>query len=910
MAPTLTELEQAIRAVLPTAHQPQAAALAELVAGQLTEMRAAGLEHPVQATSGLIELLGALAGTQLAAGSALISFGANNQFGDVTIGDVAGGNLIKISLVVPPPVSPPPLPEPPPTLEHFVGRRTELEALGRQLDEQHVAILTGMPGVGKTALAATLMGRAAAYPRFWHSFREGEGVDAVIWRLAAFLAYHGRAELWELIHRASQVGGAQPHDIWIDYLTQNLRELRCLICLDDLHLASEDPLLHRLVDRVGALVREGALFLIITARTTPMFLPARSMALGGLSLDDTAALAAARGVQLSESALAALHTSTEGNAQFLVLALTALQRAANPDAALQLLSESAHVERYLLAEVHRGLSADERDVMAALSALLGYGGTRAAIEAVLARSGLRAALGALRERALLTASESDGAVVYGQHSLVRAFYYDDLGTAERRALHRRASAFYETEGSVLRAALHAERAGDAARAATLAAESRPLILGGEGRTAARLLARLADAPLDTATRARVLVVCGEVELLLGDEATARAAFLAALDLTATLTEDERFTLEVGACRGMGELLAQSEPEAALTWLGRGLALVGANAPAAAALHLAVGGVLTQTGRWDEARTSLESSLRLLPAGPSYERAQALNWLAGAAFYQNDVTRAEQLASDALGYARRVGEPVLICQILVNIGTYQFVTGRWIEAVASLTDGLALAERIGDVREQILLEGNLGSAYLNIGDDDNALRHLHTCVERAQDHGMPISAVIALLQLSDLHLREGRLAEAAATLAEAELQDNRLDATLNQLTIANLRAELLLMQGQAEAALHKAQDTVAAARASDEQMELGAGLRLMALALAATGHSNDAGSVFEESIATFERQHMVYEAARVRAEWGTLLRSIDPVRGAGLLAEARAIFARLGARRDLARLDGMGEASGG
>jgi hypothetical protein len=42
---------------------------------------------------------------------------------------------------------------------------------------------------------------------------------------------------------------------------------------------------------------------------------------------------------------------------------------------------------------------------------------------------------------------------------------------------------------------NAERAGNAARTAALAAESRPLILGGEGRAAAHLLARLADAPL-------------------------------------------------------------------------------------------------------------------------------------------------------------------------------------------------------------------------------------------------------------------------------------------------------------------------------------------------------------------------------------------------------------------------------
>ena len=84
-------------------------------------------------------------------------------------------------------VPPPPEPVRPPDVSVFVGRERELAYYTDILATAHFAIIAGMPGVGKTALAARLAFQVAADPGriLWHQFHEGESIEAIIWQLAA-----------------------------------------------------------------------------------------------------------------------------------------------------------------------------------------------------------------------------------------------------------------------------------------------------------------------------------------------------------------------------------------------------------------------------------------------------------------------------------------------------------------------------------------------------------------------------------------------------------------------------------------------------------------------------------------------------------------------------------------------------
>ncbi|MEI8166340.1 MAG: tetratricopeptide repeat protein, partial [Chloroflexales bacterium] len=143
-----------------------------------------------------------------------------------------------------PVIPPPPQPERPPDLTGFVGRATELDTFSAPLAQTGLVVLTGMPGVGKTSMAAALARRVGAPPTtFWHSFQANEGTESLIWDLAGFLAHQGRAGLWELLQRTRLSGGqSPPMKVLIDYLVQMIEGADCLICLDDFHLVDEDAL--------------------------------------------------------------------------------------------------------------------------------------------------------------------------------------------------------------------------------------------------------------------------------------------------------------------------------------------------------------------------------------------------------------------------------------------------------------------------------------------------------------------------------------------------------------------------------------------------------------------------------------------------------------------------------------------
>jgi hypothetical protein len=194
-------------------------------------------------------------------------------------------------------VTPPPEPSRPPQVAGFVGREAELTAYADRLVNEQLAVIAGMAGVGKTALAVTLAQRVADPEHtFWHTFHEGEGVDALLWKLAGFLAWRGQGDLWRMLKGAQQSGGQPPlTEALLDYLFQTLRGRGYTLCLDDWHLVEEDPLLEQLVERMYRLVRAGELALIVTSRRAPVFTDETAFEpLAGLCASDTQALPSGR----------------------------------------------------------------------------------------------------------------------------------------------------------------------------------------------------------------------------------------------------------------------------------------------------------------------------------------------------------------------------------------------------------------------------------------------------------------------------------------------------------------------------------------------------------------------------------------------------------------------------------------
>lgn len=798
-------------------------------------------------------------------------------------------------------VATPPEPMQPPSVAGFVGRAQELAVFGASLAANHVAIIAGMAGVGKTVLAARLARQVAADPSriFWHQFHEGEGIETIIWRLAGMLYRHGQPALWELLESARLSGGQPPPaEVLLDYLAQLLRGQDYVLCLDDFHYADGDPLVEKAVERLQILLSAGEVSLIVTSRRLPtVFRDQAFVPLGGLRLDDARALLTARSIVLSPELLAELQHHTDGNAELLTLAVHALQRSRQPAQVIKRLADEEDIETYLLQEVDRGLTTDEKLVLGGVAALLGYPGTRSAIETTLASGNLKRTLRYLANRFLLREQEGRLDHEYLTHAIVQTFYYELLSRQERQALHRRAGEYYELEEpDALKAALHYQRAGEAERAARLAtADVWAAINQGQARLLRSLLLLLSQAQLAAAPSIQIQLALGEILAFLNETDAAQAAYQAALTTLHAQGVTPAARVETArACLGMGTLLANREPEAALGWIERGLEAVSAEeSELTAALYNRKGTILLGQATYGEAIAALERALALVPPAPSQLRGAVLNNLGSAWAWAGDGARGGQYTGEAVAVSTALHDTITLLSLISNIAIDKEIGGDWAGAGADYGEALRLAEQLGSLSEQARIHNLLGTLRLHQGDERTAEDHLQRAVSLSRQIKSAEHLAATLPVLAQLHIRRQAWTPARTALAEAEAlaAAHGWDYILPE-TYAAL-ALLALGQGQPDEALAQAERSVVAAQQLAAPVEEGKGLRVKGQALASLGRPDEAAAALEASLALLADADP-YEAAQTQRCLAQLAESTgDPVRSLALLNQADAAFRQLG-----------------
>lgn len=798
------------------------------------------------------------------------------------------------------PVPPPPEPVRPPDVSGFVGRERELAYFAGILASAHFAIITGMPGVGKTALAARLALRCAKNSDriLWHRFHEGESIDAVIWQLAGLMARNGQDELWLMLQTVAQSGGKPPPTpVLLDYVFQLVRGRGYVICLDDFHHVEDDPLVSAFRERLQALLPAGDITLIITSREAPAYVTAvRFEPLGGLDSAGTGQLLAAHGVTLLPALTAELHRRTDGNAELVTLAVEALRQAARPERVIERLVEEEDVTGFLLKEVDRQLQPEEKTLMSGVAVLLDHPGTRDAIEATLDAGGVRRTLHYLSNRYLLLEIEGQRDREYTQHAILRAFYYDLLGRRERQAMHRRAGAYYEREEpDPLRAAVHYHRAGEYDHAAGLAAADIWAIINrGQAGPLRRLLEALEQAPLAPEMRLNVLVALGDLLAFLGENAAAQERYRAALATVNRLpATSARAAWEARACLGMGATLEHQTPDEALRWLEQGLA-VADDAALQAALHNRVGSVQIGLGRYDAAIASLDHALSLLPDTASQLRATVLTNLVTAHSWSGDAAQTADYTAHALEASRQLHDLYGLLSIISNIGIDKEISGDWAGADTDYREALRLAEQLGSQAEQARLHNLLGTLRLHQGDDAAAGSHLVVGIALFRQMGNPEYLAATLPVLAQLHLRRQDLASAGAALAEAEAlaTEGGWDYILPE--TFTTQAELALAAGDPAGAHQRAEQAIAAAAGQGQAVDKGKAWRAKGQACAAVGQIAQALAAFDRSLGLLSGQDP-YEAARTGLACARALAAAgEPDRSAELAGEAEAALRRLGA----------------
>jgi len=114
-----------------------------------------------------------------------------------------------------------------------VGRKRELRLV--EGAAERIVVIWGLPGIGKTTLAARLA-REAEVPVYWHSCSEVDDPEYVAWRLSLFLAGLGARETLRYMDKPGY-----SIRVVLDILSRDLDKIGAVLIFDDYQAVEARP---------------------------------------------------------------------------------------------------------------------------------------------------------------------------------------------------------------------------------------------------------------------------------------------------------------------------------------------------------------------------------------------------------------------------------------------------------------------------------------------------------------------------------------------------------------------------------------------------------------------------------------------------------------------------------------------
>ncbi len=810
-------------------------------------------------------------------------------------------------------IPPPPPLSSVPRIEGFIGRRDELAYYSEKLNSKRLAVISGMAGVGKTALAVKLAHQNSYDEQlFWLQFFEGEGAYVFIRKLAIFLAHREISDLWKMLESSRILGNKPPpiEDLF-NYLGTLLYNESFLLCLDDFQFLDDDPHLNKFLKQI---IHDDSykIRIIIISRRLPSFVHStETRKLMGLSEADTQDLLNMHNLELPDSLINDLYKYTEGNSQFLNLAINVMRDLKDRSRLIDNLAQAEDIERFLMLEVNARLNDNQQLVMEAVASLLGFPGSRDVIETMLNRSRLKPILHDLTQRQLLFVSDGANSREYYQHSILQAFYYEQVGRRRRRQMHQYAGEYYETEEiDYLKSARHHFFAGSSMHSAELATSHMwTFVNEGQSSQLSELLELFGESQIENDLWATVLLVKAQLDGFFGERQSANVLFEEALTYAKKLLPNEKRQQIIGQIYiGKGELIQFSEPEQALELFEQGLEELGeTNQLTQAKLFSSIGFVYMNLGEYTEATKAFQNSLERLPNEPSQTLGNTYMHLGAINFYQGDYEQAISNGLKALEISQQLYDFIQMANILSNLGSYKYSAGDWTGAIDDFNQSVNLADRIGSKVLKSPIEGNLGVIYIYTGDFDLAEKYLLNVLEVTHAHDQFLYESIVRYQLANLYIRKELWEEAEKHLEESVKLALKVGGEPDLTERYCAWAVLKLGIGDIESALDYINESINKAQDCNQRVEEGMSRRVLGKILCLQNNLESATKEFEKSLLLI-REDDPYESARTKMEMGKALISNQEVstqnKGYVLLEQAKKTFVELGAKYEISLLDSL------
>ncbi len=249
--------------------------------------------------------------------------------------------------------------------------------------------------------------------------------------------------------------------------------------------------------------------------------------------------------------------------------------------------------------------------------------------------------------------------------------------------------------------------------------------------------------------------------------------------------------------------------------------------------------------------------------------RALNVCGAIALESGGLTAATQFFMQAQEAALRDADMAGVARCANNLGIIANLQGDYSEAVGAYTRAIAAYEQTRNERGVIESRHNLGITYREQGRLEDALDAARTAVAQAD------------------HLGDGRL-KGQALAGVAEIQ---------------------IARGEPQLAIRDAETALAAHRALEDAVRETEDLRILGAAFASAGRTEEARRTLSEVIERATEHGRPLLVAVAQRDLSQVLGSVGDVAAARELRRAaRTTFERLGAKAELAKLEGVRQAA--
>ncbi len=659
----------------------------------------------------------------------------------------------------------------------LVGRQAELAGCRAELLAGRSVSITGMAGVGKTALAAAAVADWPTPATFWYTFLPGlnDNLPGLLFALGYFIHQWTPSALWlQLMADQGQVRNPAQLLAILRADLEDLRPHRPLLCFDEVDLLRTSDGETRSAAHLQLLTFLEAL----CAATAVLLVGQRGyidtpthIVLEPLVSEQTEALLRGGGVATRHTTVARVQEVTGGLPRLVELVI-ALLRGGDDLTELGRLHTRADV-RPLFYRLWRKLDMAERELLVALAVL-----RRPAPVDVVARE---PAYQELLQRHVVQATANEVAVL----PFFRGLIYEAMPPEQREAAHAQAAELRALRGEYTAAAYHYWQAGDPQAAVEVWFPHRELeIRRGLGGAALAVFSQISAGRLPSPHAAHLRLIQNQLDLLEGN-AERVAVGMARLkwDL------DDEYAAE--AYRQAAEAnFILGRYDTALDNYGQVIAALGRNAEVAAdtytrrsllysdmgeidtaraevrrarvRMSLLEGMLAINEGEYDRARVEFGRALQeATPLDAPDLLAQAHEWLAVAAIMSGDAGTAEPHGAAALDYYKRTGNRLKLEGVRADLAGMNLNVRQFERVIEPSLTALRYFEEIGHERWISSICSNLAEAYLELGRLDEALAY----AQRVLQLENPRSRPYALYSLGLIHQRQERADYAAVAFED-------------------------------------------------------------------------------------------------------------------------------------------------